>query len=85
MAEAKLEELIKEHPAAPILKLANHLYSFIDHNAQPPLLDMSKYWVRKLCEKVFRAAERRRASTLRFRSAKAGVRPSCSSWLGTTC
>ena len=35
-------------------------------------VDMSKYWVRKLCEKVFGAAERRRASTLRFRSAKAG-------------
>jgi|GEM_PF-2398931 len=34
-------------------------------------VDMSKYWVRKLCEKVFGAAERR-ASTLRFRSAKAG-------------
>ena len=84
MAEAKLEELVREHPAAPILKLANHLYGFNDHSAQPPLLDMSKYRVRKLCEKVFRAAERR-ASTLRFRSAKAGAKPSCPSWLGTTC
>ena len=37
MGEARLVELIREHPAAPVLKLANHPYSFIDHNTQSPL------------------------------------------------
>jgi len=37
-------------------------------------VDVTKYWARKLCERVFGAIERRGASTLRFRSVEAGRR-----------